>query len=91
VFWVRIAPLMDKHVLCTIALVLGGGVHLTGFWLGGASPALENIRVPLLAGAAAVGAFGSGLWVLAPSMLADLAEEHELRTNEQRKARSWEF
>jgi Na+/melibiose symporter-like transporter len=37
----------------------------------------------LMIGSAAVGALGSGLWVLAPSMIGDVAEEHELRTNER--------
>ena len=82
--WVRVAPLLDKHVLCTVALVLTGAVTLVGFWIGGATPAFAEMRMPILMiGSAAVGALGSGLWVLAPSMLADLAEEHELRTNER--------
>ena len=83
--WTRLARRADKQYLCSAALMAGGGLSLATFWIAPAGGLADAIRMPLLViGSAAAGAAGTGFWVLSPSMLADVAEEHELHSGERR-------
>ena len=83
--WTAVARRIDKQHLCCGGLMMSGALSLATFWVAPPGGLLDVIRIPLLViGSAAAGAAGTGLWVLSPSMLADVAEEHELRAGERR-------
>jgi GPH family glycoside/pentoside/hexuronide:cation symporter len=78
--WARFARSHEKHYLHAAGCLLTGGLVLGGFWVARPGVVWGGAIVPLLVlGHAFAGAAGSGLLMLPPSMLADVAEEHELR------------
>ena len=86
VFWLRIAKVVEKRWLYFIAtmvtaLGMAGAVLLFGE---GRPLGVANVRA-LYLGYAFVGFFASILWVIPPSMIADVADEDELDTGERRE------
>jgi len=77
--WTQLAREFDKHRLYFAAGMVLAGLLAGLFWV--AAPGLLNEQTRyavLVFGHAAIGATAAGPAVLAPSMLADVAEEHEL-------------
>jgi GPH family glycoside/pentoside/hexuronide:cation symporter len=84
--WVRIARRLEKRSLCLVAVValavlmsLASVLFGEGHFLG-----TGNARV-LSMGSLLAGFFAAALWVLPPSMLADVTDEDELRTGQRRE------
>jgi Na+/melibiose symporter-like transporter len=86
VFWLRLSRVIEKHwlylltnlataTLMVCALVLMGEGHLFG---------TGNLRA-LIIGHALGGFFGSILWFMPGSMIADVADEDELATGQRRE------
>jgi GPH family glycoside/pentoside/hexuronide:cation symporter len=85
-FWMAMAKRAEKRtlysagtlatavLLCAASLLVG-----EGHWFGTGHP------IPLLVGHAAAGLFASALWVVPPSMLADVADQDELATDLRRE------
>jgi GPH family glycoside/pentoside/hexuronide:cation symporter len=86
VFWLRISRMVEKHwlyftgtlstatVMCCAFIFLGEG-HLFG--VGSLSP--------VLVGSWLAGFFASVLWIIPPSMIADIADQDELLNGERRE------
>lgn len=84
--WLRVARRIDKHRLyfgaaVVVALLMIGAYALVGE---GRLFGIGNI-VPLLVGNAIAGFFASALWVLPASMIADVADQDELKTGRRRE------
>lgn len=86
VLWLRVSRVVEKHwlyfltnlataTLMVCALLLVGEGHLFG---------TGNVRV-LIVGNALAGFFGSILWFMPGSMIADVADEDELATGQRRE------
>jgi GPH family glycoside/pentoside/hexuronide:cation symporter len=86
VFWLRLSRLVEKHwlylltnlataTLMLCALLLVGEGHLFG---------IGNVRA-LIVGHVLGGFFGSILWFMPGSMIADVADEDELETGQRRE------
>lgn len=81
--WARIAHGVDKHVLYTAGCLATGGLVMATYWTARQDGALADFVFPvLLLGSATAGLAASGLPILSISMLADVAEEHQLRVGE---------
>jgi GPH family glycoside/pentoside/hexuronide:cation symporter len=81
--WARIARGLDKHVLYSAGCLMTGALVTATFWTARQHGALADFVFPvLLIGSAAAGLAASGLPILSISMLADVAEDHELRSGE---------
>lgn len=81
VAWARLARRADKHQLFCAGCVALSVLLALLFW--GAAPGQlpVDVRLPFIVLAhAALGAAASGPAILAPSMLADVAEHHELQS-----------
>src|SRR6266568_468674 len=84
--WVRMARRMEKRSLCLVALVLIAGlISLAAILFGEGSLFGTGNALPLLLGNLLAGGFAGALWVLPGSMLADVADEDELRTGQRRE------
>ncbi len=84
--WVRMARRLEKRSLCLVALVLTAGlISLAAILFGEGSLFGTGNALPLLVGNLLAGGFAGALWVLPGSMLADVADEDELRTGQRRE------
>jgi glycoside/pentoside/hexuronide:cation symporter, GPH family len=81
VLWSRLGRVRDKHRLYRTACVLLGGLLGALFWVAVPGHLAEPLRLAALVVAhAAIGAAAGGPAILGPSMLADVAEQHELQS-----------
>jgi GPH family glycoside/pentoside/hexuronide:cation symporter len=79
--WSRLGRVRDKHRLYFIACVLLGGLLGALFWIARPGHLAEPLRlVALVVAHAAIGAAAGGPAILAPSMLADVSEQHQLQS-----------
>jgi GPH family glycoside/pentoside/hexuronide:cation symporter len=78
-FWIRVSHRFDKHLLYVFSATATAVLMLAGQSLFGKGHLFGtgNVR-PLLIGYGLAGFFGCMLWFLPPSMMADVADEHEL-------------
>jgi len=86
VFWLRVSRVMEKKTLYLLGTVATAAAMLAVFLLVGEGHPLGtgNVRV-LLAGHALVGFFGSTLWFVPPTLIADVIDEDELASGERRE------
>jgi GPH family glycoside/pentoside/hexuronide:cation symporter len=83
--WTRAATLRDKHQLYLASCVLLAGALAAAYWIAAPGHVPDEVRLAAIAAAhAAIGATASGPAVFAPSMLADVAAEDEMRSGERR-------
>jgi GPH family glycoside/pentoside/hexuronide:cation symporter len=86
VVWIRRAKVHDKQHLFCISSTVAAMAAAAGFWVAQLDGPFEAFRYPLIViGHGIIGAAGSGVAVLAPSMLADVAEEHRLVVGDRRE------
>jgi Na+/melibiose symporter-like transporter len=84
--WVRVARRWEKRSLCIVALVATALLMSLATVLFGEGRLLgPGSVVALLLGNLLAGAFAGALWVLPGSMLADVADQDELRTGQRRE------
>jgi GPH family glycoside/pentoside/hexuronide:cation symporter len=83
--WVRIARRVQKHHIYAATTLVTAVVISTGYWLVGEGRPFGtgNLRFLIVANVLA-GAFGVAASVMAPSMLADITAQDELRTGRRR-------
>jgi glycoside/pentoside/hexuronide:cation symporter, GPH family len=82
--WTRLARARDKHRLYFVAGMTLASLLAALFWVASPGALIEPLRYAVLVlGHAAIGASAAGPAVLAPSMLADVAEEHELLSGQR--------
>jgi Na+/melibiose symporter-like transporter len=86
VFWLRVSRRMEKNRLYVLGTVATAAVMLAVFLLVGEGHPLGtgNIRA-LVVGHALVGFFGSTLWFVPATLIADVVDEDELATGERRE------
>jgi glycoside/pentoside/hexuronide:cation symporter, GPH family len=78
--WVRAARRFDKHTVYSFAMAGTAVLMGSAYVLIGKGHLLGTGNVAaLISGNALAGFFASAVWVLPPSMLADVLDEHELR------------
>jgi Na+/melibiose symporter-like transporter len=78
--WVRAARRFDKHTVYGFAMACTAVFMACGYALVGKGHLLGTGNLAaLIGGNALAGLFASAVWVLPPSMLADVLDEHELR------------
>ena len=81
--WALLGRRADKRTLYCVASVGLGLLVISGFWAARADGPFHDVLLPVLSVAYLMaGVFTSGLAIMAPSMLADVTEEHHLRTGE---------
>ena len=84
--WLRAAKTFDKHRLYIAGALATSAVLALGYLaLGDGRPLGVGWFTPLLAGGALGGACASALWIVPPSMLADVVDEDELETGRRRE------
>jgi GPH family glycoside/pentoside/hexuronide:cation symporter len=85
--WVRASRRVDKHRLYLAGILITASLMFAAYALVGEGRlfGVGNVA-PLVAGNALAGFFASALWVLPPSMVADIADEDQLRTGMRREA-----
>jgi len=84
--WVRAARRSEKKSLCLVALLVTAALMALATLLFGEGRLFgTGDPRPLLLGNLLAGAFAAALWVLPGSMLADVADEDELRTGQRRE------
>lgn len=85
--WVRASRRVDKHHLYLVGVIVTAAMLLAAYVLVGEGRLFGvGHLAPLVAGNALAGFFASALWVLPPSMVADIADEDELKTGLRREA-----
>jgi glycoside/pentoside/hexuronide:cation symporter, GPH family len=86
VVWLRVSRKMEKHSLYLLGTVATAAAMLAVFLLVGEGHLLGagNVRA-LLAGHALVGFFGSTLWFVPATLIADVVDEDELATGARRE------
>ena len=86
VFWLRVSRAMEKSTLYLLGTLATAAAMLAVFLLVGEGHPFGtgNVRV-LLAGHALVGFFGSTLWFVPATLIADVVDEDELATGERRE------
>ncbi|PYQ23006.1 MAG: hypothetical protein DMF81_10195 [Acidobacteria bacterium] len=86
VFWLRVSRVMEKNRLYLLGTLATAAAMLAVFFLVGEGHLLGtgNVRA-LLVGHALVGFFGSTLWFVPPTLIADVVDEDELATGERRE------
>ena len=83
--WLRAARVADKHLLYCGATMVTASLIAAAYWLVGEGRLFGAGNLTALqCGNALAGLFASALWVLAPSMLADVAGENAIRTGKRR-------
>ena len=84
-FWLCVVKIVEKHWLYFLAALVTAVLMLAAFLLMGEGRLFGtgNIR-PVLIGHALLGFFGSVLWFIPASMVADVADEDELVTGIRR-------
>jgi Na+/melibiose symporter-like transporter len=84
IVWVKAAKIFDKHIVYSFAMSGTAIVMACAYLLVGQGHLLGTGNlVALIAGNALAGVFASAVWVLPPSMLADVLDEHELNDGHQ--------
>ncbi|MPY88871.1 MAG: hypothetical protein GEU99_13205 [Luteitalea sp.] len=84
-FWVWMNKRVDKHRLYCTAMLITGLIMAAAYWLvGHGRPLGTGNLIPLALGNGLAGYFASALWVIVPSMIADVTEEDELKTSRRR-------
>ena len=85
-FWLLMSKMVEKHRLYLLAALVTAALMLAAFMLLGEGRLFGtgNIR-PLLIGHALLGFFGSALWFIPASMVADVVDEDELVTGMRRE------
>jgi len=79
VIWVKAAKIFDKHIVYSFSMAGTAVVMSCAYLLIGKDHLLGTGNlVALVIGNALAGAFASAVWILPPSMLADVLDEHEL-------------
>jgi len=86
VFWLRLSRLVEKHRLYLLTNLATATLMLCALLLVGEGRLLGigNVRA-LIIGHALAGFFGSILWFMPGSMIADVADEDELATGQRRE------
>jgi Na+/melibiose symporter-like transporter len=85
-FWLRAARGLQKHYLYMLGTLSAGVVMLAGYGLLGEGHVLGTGNIPvLLAGNALVGFFGSTVFFVPASLLADIVDEDELTSGRRRE------
>lgn len=85
-FWMRVSRRAEKHRVFITGMVSTAVVMLVSYLLIGEGRPLGTGNIPaVLAGHALGGFFGSILWFMPYSMIADIADEDEARTGERRE------
>jgi GPH family glycoside/pentoside/hexuronide:cation symporter len=84
-FWLLVSKRVEKHRLYFLSALVTASLMFAAFFLMGEGRffGLGNIR-PLLIGHALLGFFGSVLWFIPASMVADVVDEDELVTGRRR-------
>lgn len=86
VFWMRVSRRAEKHHVFMTGMVSTAAVMLGSYLLIGEGRPLGTGNVTaVLSGHALGGFFGSILWFMPYSMIADIADEDEARTGERRE------
>ena len=86
VFWLRLSRVVEKHWLYLLTNVATAVLMLCALLLVGEGRLLGTGNVPaLITGHALAGFFGSILWFMPGSMIADVADEDELATGQRRE------
>ena len=85
-FWLFVAKTVEKHRIYCLAALVTAALMLAAFLLVGEGRlfGVGNI-FPLLIGYALLGFFGSVLWFIPASMVADVVDEDELVTGRRRE------
>jgi glycoside/pentoside/hexuronide:cation symporter, GPH family len=86
VFWLRVSRVMEKNTLYLVGTVATAAAMAAVFALVGEGHLLGtgNVRA-LLAGHVVVGFFGSTLWFVPATLIADVVDEDELATGQRRE------
>jgi GPH family glycoside/pentoside/hexuronide:cation symporter len=86
VFWLRVSRVMEKNTLYLLGTVATAAAMLAVFLLVGEGHPLGtgNVRV-LVVAHALVGFFGSTLWFVPATLIADVIDEDELATGQRRE------
>lgn len=86
VCWLRIARKVEKYQLYFGAMMMVALLMAAAYWLVGEGHLFGTGNVtPLLIGNGMAGFFASALWILPASMIADVADQDELRTGRRRE------
>ncbi|MPZ19308.1 MAG: hypothetical protein GEV06_15545 [Luteitalea sp.] len=84
--WTRMSKRVDKHRVYCVAMLVTGIIMAAAYWLVGEGRLLGTGNVVALSlGNALAGYFASALWVIVPSMIADVTEQDELTTGRRRE------
>ncbi|MGH9163148.1 MAG: MFS transporter [Vicinamibacteraceae bacterium] len=84
--WTRLSKRVDKHRVYCMAMLVTGIVMAAAYWLVGEGRPLGTGNVVALSlGNGFAGFFASALWVIVPSMIADVTEHDELATGRRRE------
>jgi glycoside/pentoside/hexuronide:cation symporter, GPH family len=85
-FWLALSRRVEKHWLYMVAAVCTGILMLSAILLlGEGRPFGTGNPLPVVVGHALAGLFGSVIWFLPASMVADVADEDELETGKRRE------
>lgn len=86
VVWLRLSRSMDKRWMYLVATVILAALLVSGFILvGPGRPLGVGQALPIILGEAFAGVIASLYWILPTSMVADIADEDELETDERRE------
>jgi glycoside/pentoside/hexuronide:cation symporter, GPH family len=86
VVWMHASRRAEKHRVCAAATLMTALVMSSGYWLVGEGRPFGTGNVPvLMIGNALAGFFASAVWVIVPSMLADVAADDERRAGRSRE------
>jgi len=84
--WTRLSKRVDKHRVYCIAMLVTAVIMAAAYWLVGEGRLLGTGNVVALSlGNGLAGFFASALWVIVPSMIADVTEHDELTTGRRRE------
>jgi Na+/melibiose symporter-like transporter len=84
--WLALARRVEKRTLKIVALAVTATVLLMATLLVGEGRLFgTGHALPLIVGSVIGGMFASAVWVLGPSMVADVADSDELRTGQRRE------
>ena len=76
--WIRAARQVDKRTMFIVATLITSALMSAAYWAVGAGALIEPGQLaPLAGGNALAGFFASAVWVVPPSMIADVADYDE--------------